>query len=67
MKHGKWEPETSSKPVAGGAPAPNRLQQPAETGRPRQAAITRNLHTWSNYKNWAEKMKDSFDGEKPKP
>jgi hypothetical protein len=68
MKQGKWEPEPSSKPVTVvPAVVPNRLQQPAETGRPRQAAITRNLHTWSNYKNWAEKMKDSFDGEKPKP
>ena len=67
MKQGKWEPETSSKPATGGGVVPNRLQQPAETGRPRQAAITRNLHTWSNYKNWAEKMKDSFDSEKPKP
>jgi hypothetical protein len=29
--------------------------------RGRHAAITKNLYTWSNYKNWADKMKDSFD------
>jgi hypothetical protein len=29
--------------------------------RGRHAAITRNLYTWSNYKNWADKVKNSFD------
>jgi hypothetical protein len=28
--------------------------------RGRHAAITRNLNTWSNYKNWAERVKDNW-------
>ena len=33
-----------------------------QRARARHAAITKNLYTWSNYKNWADKMRDSFDG-----
>jgi hypothetical protein len=32
-----------------------------QRGRGRHAAISRNLATWSNYKNWSEKMRHSFD------
>ncbi|HVO46136.1 MAG TPA: hypothetical protein VMT29_07335 [Steroidobacteraceae bacterium] len=32
-----------------------------QRARARHAAITKNLYTWSNYKNWAERMRDSFD------
>lgn len=31
-----------------------------QRARARHAAITKNLYTWSNYKNWADRMKDSF-------
>ena len=31
--------------------------------RGRHAAITRNLYTWSSYKNWTEKVKDSWQEE----
>ena len=34
-----------------------------QRARARHAAITKNLYTWSNYKNWAERMKDSFPDE----
>jgi hypothetical protein len=34
-----------------------------QRARARHAAITKNLYTWSNYKNWADRMRDSFDGE----
>jgi len=37
-----------------------------QRARARHAAITKNLYTWSNYKNWADKMKDSFE-EEPAP
>ena len=33
-----------------------------QRARARHAAITKNLYTWSNYKNWADRMKDSFRG-----
>ena len=36
-----------------------------QRARARHAAITKNLYTWSNYKNWADKMKDSWDDEEP--
>jgi hypothetical protein len=36
-----------------------------QRARARHAAITKNLYTWSNYKNWADRMKDSFDDEEP--
>ena len=32
-----------------------------QRARARHAAITKNLYTWSNYKNWAERMRDSFE------
>jgi hypothetical protein len=39
-----------------------------QRARARHAAITKNLYTWSNYKNWAERMRDSFGEEgKAKP
>ena len=34
-----------------------------QRARARHAAITKNLYTWSNYKNWADKMNDSWDDE----
>jgi hypothetical protein len=30
-------------------------------GAGRHSAITRNLNSWSNYKNWADKVRGSFD------
>jgi hypothetical protein len=38
-----------------------------QRARARHAAITKNLYTWSNYKNWADRMKDSFDDEPAPP
>jgi len=32
-----------------------------QRARARQAAITRNLYTWSNYKNWVDQVRDSLD------
>ncbi|HTT01172.1 MAG TPA: hypothetical protein VMG11_03710 [Steroidobacteraceae bacterium] len=37
-----------------------------QRARARHAAITKNLHTWSNYKNWAEQVKDSWETEQKK-
>ncbi len=34
-----------------------------QRARVRHAAITKNLYTWSNYKNWADKMRDTWDDE----
>lgn len=32
-----------------------------QRARARHATITKNLQTWSNYKSWAERMKDSWE------
>jgi hypothetical protein len=32
-----------------------------QRARARHAAITKNLYTWSNYKNWADKMRDTWE------
>ena len=52
------------------APAPANPQDPygkwldrMQRARARHAAITKNLHTWANYKSWAEQVKDSWEDE----
>jgi len=40
----------------------NRIQK---TGG-RHAAITRNLYSWNNYKNWADKVRNTWEDEKQK-
>lgn len=32
-----------------------------QRARGRHSAITRNLYTWSSYKNWAERVKNDWD------
>ncbi len=36
-----------------------------QRARARHAAITKNLYTWSNYKSWADKMRDNWEDEDP--
>ena len=36
-----------------------------QRARARQAAITRNLYTWSNYKNWADQVRDTWQSNEP--
>jgi hypothetical protein len=38
-----------------------------QRARARHAAITKNLYTWSNYKNWADKMRDNWEGDPAAP
>ena len=37
-----------------------------QRARARHATITKNLHTWSNYKSWAEQIKDTWQDESKK-
>jgi hypothetical protein len=46
--------------AAAGTPYANWLDRMQRT-RGRHAAITRNLYTLSNYKNWADRVRDSWD------
>jgi len=43
-----------------GAEAYARWLDHMQRTRTRHAAITRNLYTWSNYKNWAEKVRHDW-------
>ena len=45
----------------GGADAYANWLDRMQRARARQAAITRNLYTWSNYKSWAEQVRGSWD------
>ena len=60
-------PGTQREPVAptgtptGGADAYANWLDRMQRARARQAAITRNLYTWSNYKNWAERMREGWE------
>jgi hypothetical protein len=35
-----------------------------QRARARHSAITQNLYSWANYKNWAERMRTTWDDEK---
>jgi hypothetical protein len=57
------EPLSSGSAAADPAePYPDWLDR-MQRARARHAAITRNLNTWSNYKSWADRMRESWDEE----
>lgn len=58
--NGKSAAGSTSAPE-GGAEAYARWLEHMQRTRGRHAAITRNLYTWSNYKNWADKVRTSWD------
>jgi hypothetical protein len=51
---------TPSGNPTGGADAYASWLDRMQRARARQAAITRNLYTWSNYKSWADQVRDSW-------
>ena len=55
-------PAKAPGPVDAADPYANWLDR-MQRARARHAAITKNLYTWSNYKNWADRMRDSFEDE----
>jgi hypothetical protein len=62
-------PGKQQEPTATGAaaadpaePYPDWLDR-MQRARGRHAAITRNLNTWSSYKSWADRMRESFGDE----
>jgi hypothetical protein len=71
----RGEPPTTRRDTtpAGTAPTPAAPADPyaswldrMQRARTRHAAITKNLYTWSNYKTWADKVKDSWEDEEKK-
>ncbi len=49
-------------PVAGTEEYGSWLER-MQRARTRHAAITRNLHTWTNYKSWADQVKGTWEQE----
>jgi len=67
-------PDSRHEPAPAGAtpPVPADAADPyanwldrMQRARARHAAITKNLYTWSNYKTWADKMRDNWEDEDP--
>lgn len=57
------DPPSSGSAAAGSAePFPDWLDR-VQRARGRHAAITRNLNTWSSYKTWADRMRESWEDE----
>ena len=54
------EPANATGTGNGGGDAYANWLDRMQRARARQAAITRNLYTWSNYKNWADQVRDSW-------
>jgi hypothetical protein len=72
--HRAWTGETTGSVVRAGAPRDTQrnwldrahaanvpASQPANS---RHAAITRSLNSWSNYKNWTDKVRSNWDKDK---
>jgi hypothetical protein len=60
LRHEPAPAGTTAGPVDPADPYANWLDR-MQRARARHAAITKNLYTWSNYKNWADKMRGTFD------
>jgi len=65
---GKQKEQPSGAPAAAAPaePFPDWLDR-VQRARGRHAAITRNLNTWSSYKNWADRMRESWEDEEQQP
>jgi hypothetical protein len=59
------QPSSGPAPADSAEPFPDWMDR-MQRARGRHAAITRNLNTWSNYKNWADRMRESWDEEEQK-
>lgn len=54
--------------IGGGAATPyNNWLERMQRSRGRHAAITKNLYTWSSYKNWTEKVRENWSDPSGKP
>lgn len=70
-RHRAWTGENPGTIVRAGTPPrdpraaanPNWLDR-TQPSNSRHAAITRSLHTWSNYKSWTDKVRSTWEKEK---
>jgi len=68
-RHRAWTGENAGAVVrAGNARDPQNANwlDRSQASNSRHAAITRSLHTWSNYKSWTDKVRSSWEKEKDK-
>ena len=67
------DPHSDDLVATGERPGPGSSELYAEwaarmqRGRGRHAAISRNLNTWANYKNWSEKISKSWESDQQQP
>lgn len=59
-RHEPVTPGATPPSTDGADPYANWLDR-MQRARARHAAITKNLYSWSNYKNWADKMRDNWE------
>jgi hypothetical protein len=63
--HRAWVGETSGSVVrAGNRDSQRTWLEGAPATNPRHAAITRSLYSWSNYKNWTDKVRHGWEKDK---
>ncbi|HEY5810923.1 MAG TPA: hypothetical protein VIT67_23330 [Povalibacter sp.] len=65
--HRAWVGETASSAVRAGNPirdAQRSWLEKSQPSNPRHAAITRSLYSWTNYKNWTDKVRHGWDKDK---
>jgi hypothetical protein len=64
-KHRAWVGESNA-PIVRVPPrdAQRTWLERTPPANPRHSAITRSLYTWTNYKNWTDKVRHGWDKEK---
>lgn len=62
-RHRAWTGETGVVRAGGTRDGHNWLER-AQPANPRHSAITRSLYSWSNYKNWTDKVRSNWDKDK---
>jgi len=61
--HGGDLDSTGKRPAPGSSELYAEWAARMQRGQGRHAAISRNLNTWSNYKNWSEKVRQSWESD----
>ncbi|HEX7116654.1 MAG TPA: hypothetical protein VF193_16120 [Steroidobacter sp.] len=59
--HRAWTGESVGAPVRAGSGRQAQRNWLDRPGNHRHAAITRSLYSWTNYKNWTDKVRSTWD------
>lgn len=62
----KEQPSSGAAAADPAEPFPDWMDR-MQRARARHAAITRNLNTWSSYKTWADRMRETWEDEERQP